>query len=250
MKNKNMSLIEVVFVIICLLFITFFYTNRVLTCMLSLLALIIFKNQLINHKRDIQKEKKFLYAFILIFLAYMGLHLYFKYGVNTEQYTLNQSRLLLQLPLTMTILLGYLFKVRLSDFNWGITLKSFLVVVLMFVLLELVTFVDSLTEINTIGYYIKNFIQKLYYPSIVEEVVFRGFFLSGLLAFEVREDKANIIQSVIFGSIHIIGYNEISAIIILSTCLQMYIGFLFGKIYIQTKSLTPCILLHALIDTI
>lgn len=249
MYDKKLSLIEVFFVIICLILIFLFHTNFILTCILSLLALIIFKNQLINYKSDIKKEKNFLYAFILIYLVYIGIQL-FNYGINTDNYTLNQLRLLFQLPLTMTILLGYLFKVRLSDFNWSITLKSFLVVVFIFILLELVTIINSLTEVNTISYYIKDFIQKLYYPSIVEEVLFRGFFLSGLLAFEVREDKANIIQSVIFGLTHILGYNEISVIIALSTCIQTYIGFLFGKIYIQTKSLTPCILLHALIDTI
>lgn len=249
-KNGKLSVMEVTFVIICLLFIFLFRTYQVLTCLLSLLPLIILKKQLINYNIVIKKEKNFLYAFVLIFLAYMGIHLYIKFRVNLGQYTLNQLMLLIQLPITMTILLGYLFKVRLRDFNWVITFKSFLIIVLVFIFLELTALVNSLTGVNTIVYYIKNFLLHLYYPSIVEEVVFRGFFLSGLLAFEIREDKANIIQCVIFGLIHVIGFNEISVTIILSTCLQMYIGFLLGKIYLQTKSLTPCILLHALIDTI
>lgn len=250
MKNGKLSLMEVVFVIICFLFIFLFRTYQVLTFILSLLPLIIFKKQLINYNIDIKKEKKFLYAFVLIFIVYMGIHLYVNFSVNLDQYTLIQLMLLIQLPITMTILLGYLFKVKLRDFNWVINLKSFLIIVLVFIFLELAALVNSLTGVNTIAYYIKNFLLHLYYPSIVEEVVFRGFLLSGLLAFGIREDKSNIIQCIIFGLIHVIGFNEISVTSILSTCLQMYIGFLLGKIYLQTKSLTPCILLHALIDTI
>ncbi len=110
--------------------------------------------------------------------------------------------------------------------------------------------IKTLLENTTNYFYMKNFIQKLYYPSIVEEVLFRGFFLSGLLAFGIREDKSNIIQSIIFGIIHVLSHNEVSIIIILSTSYQMYIGFILGKIYLRTKTLTPCIFLHALIDTI
>jgi membrane protease YdiL (CAAX protease family) len=150
----------------------------------------------------------------------------------------------------MTILLGYLFKVRFRDFNWDITVRTFLIIAIMFILLNLTDIVEAFKENNTISYYVANFAQKLFYPSIVEEVIFRGFLLSGLLAFNIREDKANIIQAILFGLIHLINYNEITVITVLLNCLQMYIGFIIGKIYIKTKSLTPCMLLHALLDTV
>ncbi len=249
MKIKRLSFMELAFISVCMIFIFLVRTKYALPFIVSLLGLIVFENQLTNYKVEIKKEKNFLYAFILVFFVYMVIQIIANF-VNTDHYTLNQLRLSFQVPLTMTILLGYLFKVRLNDFNWDITTKSFFIVVMIFILLESVTIVDLQTESNTISFYIKNFIQKLFYPSVIEEVLFRGFFINGLLAFHIREDKANIFQSIIFGIVHIIGYKEISIGIILSTCIQMFIGFIFGKIYIQTKSLTPCILLHALIDTI
>lgn len=249
MKIKKLSFMEVALLSVCIILIFLVRTNYVLSFIFSLLILFGFENHLINDKVEIKKEKKFLYAFILVFFVYMAIQIFSNF-VNTDHYTLNQWRLFFQVPLTMTILLGYLFKVRLNDFNWGITLKSFLVIIIIFISLELGTIVDLRMESNTMSFYIKNFIQKLFYPSIIEEVLFRGFFINGLLAFDEREDKANIIQSIIFGIVHIISYNELSIIILLSTCIQVFIGYIFGKIYLQTKSLTPCILLHTLINTI
>ncbi len=249
MKIKRLSFMELAFLCVCVILIFLVDTKYVFSFILSLIVLIVFENQLTNNKVEIKKEKTFLYAFALVFFVYMIIQCFVN-SVNIDDYTHNQIRLLFQVPLTMTILLGYLFKVRLKDFNWGITLKSFFIIILIFILLESVTIVGLQTESNTISFYIRNFIQKLFYPSIIEEVLFRGLFINGLLAFNKREDESNIIQSIIFGSIHILGYEEISIGIFLSTCIQMFIGYILGKIYIKTKSLTPCILLHAFIDTI
>lgn len=249
MKIKCLSFMELVFLSVCLIFIFLVRTKYVLSFLFSLMILIVFENQITNYKVKLKKGKKFLYAFALVFFVYIIIQFFFN-SVNTDHFTLNQLRLLFQVPLTMTIFLGYLFQARLNDFNWDITPKSFFIVVLLFILIESATILDLQTESKTISFYIKNFIQKLFYPSIIEEVLFRGLFINGLLAFNKREDSANIIQSFIFGIVHIIGYKELSIVILLSTSIQMFIGYIFGKIYIKTKSLTPCILLHALIDAI
>ncbi len=137
-EYKNITRLEVFFVIICLLCI-FIFTSLMyaLVCILLLLPIIVLKNYMINKNIVISNKKKFLYAFISAFIFYMGIQLFYRYGLdyinNIEEYTLNQHRLFFQLPLTMTIFLGYLFKIRLSDLNWHINLKILLIVVLIFI---------------------------------------------------------------------------------------------------------------------
>lgn len=205
-----------------------------------------------NNSIDIKKKKGFLSAFVLIFIVYNGLFLFYRYGLHysSNEYTLNQHRLYFQLPIIMTIFLSYLFNISLRDFNWSINLKSYLIVLVLFIPFLFLKDMRILIENNRNFFYIRNFRQQLYYPGVVEEVIFRGYFLTGLLAYGVRKDKANVIQSIIFGLVHIYGSKEISLIVILSTSLQTFLGFIFGKIYLRTKSLTPIIILHALIDTI
>ncbi|TCO70678.1 CAAX prenyl protease-like protein [Marinisporobacter balticus] len=249
----DISLMELFFITICLFLVLFFNNfSRILPLILMLYALIIFKYQMTSNKIKIKNEKKFLYAFIIIIFVYMGINLYYNYiNLLDTINTINQYRLV-QLPLTMTIFLGYLLRVRLKDFNWSITFRALFVVVLVYILyLTYFLFYDmkSLMQ-STPTYFIKNFVQQIYYPSIVEEVIFRGYLLSGLLAFGVREDKSNIIQAIVFGVIHVLGFKEISIISFLVISFQVFLGYLFGKIYLSTKSLTPCIILHALIDTL
>ncbi len=252
LEYKNITKFEVVFFILCLVLIFIFSFMRAALCLLLLLLIIFFKDYMTNNSNEISKKKNFLFAFLLIFMVYIGLFLFYRYGLdyNKNQYTLNQTRLYIQLPINMTIFLGYLFKIRLKDFNWSINLKSFLTVLLLFIPFILIKDMRILMENNRNFFYIRNFIQQVYYPGVVEEVIFRGYFLTGLLAYGVRKDKANVIQSIIFGLVHILGSKEISINVILSTSLQMFIGFILGKIYLRTKSLTPGIILHALIDTI
>ncbi len=144
MKIKRLSFMELAFISVCMIFIFLVRTKYALPFIVSLLGLIVFENQLTNYKVEIKKEKNFLYAFILVFFVYMVIQIIANF-VNTDHYTLNQLRLSFQVPLTMTILLGYLFKVRLNDFNWDITTKSFFIVVMIFILLESVTIVDLQT---------------------------------------------------------------------------------------------------------
>ncbi|MTI49912.1 MAG: CPBP family intramembrane metalloprotease [Firmicutes bacterium] len=232
-RVKNDSILEVIFIITWLLCIFISNIDYILsiiiiigTYILSFLFLVVFRTKIINSNLDTEKQKKFLYGFILVFIVYMAIQLYYKFGLNLinmmDQYTHNQLRLF-QLPLIMTILLSYFFNIRLRrDFNWGIKLKDFLVIILLYVLLEIVPLIMSnqveiLMNISLIDYF-KNLVQQIYYPSIVEEVVFRGLLISGLIGYGVSHKKSNIIQSIIFGLIHILNYNEFSINIILTSC--------------------------------
>lgn len=254
LKCYKIAPMEIVFSIACLLTIMIFNAlHMIVPLILSFYALIAFQHHTRDDKPAIPHNQKYLPAFFLVFGLYVLIMTGFTFfGVFEKANTINDYRLI-QLPIILTITGCYLFKVRLRDFNWAINAKTFLYVFSLFAVLKLsfivATDFDSLRSLP-IDYYFRNFIQQLYYPGIVEEVIFRGFLFSGLLSLGIRESKANIIQAVVFGLIHALPPNELTLISILSTSMQMYLGYLIGKLYLSTKSLTPCIILHALIDTI
>jgi membrane protease YdiL (CAAX protease family) len=227
--------------------------HMIVPMILSFYALIAFRHHFQNNQLAIPHSKNFLHAFFLAFGLYLLiLNGFTAFGVWEKANTINDYRLI-QLPIILTISSCTLFKVRLRDFNWSINAKTLLFIFVLFILLKLsyivATDLDSLKGLP-VDYFFRNFIQQIYYPSIVEEVIFRGFLLSGLLAIGFRESNANLIQAIVFGLIHTLPPNELTIISILATSMQMYLGYLIGKVYLSTKSLTPGILLHALIDTI
>lgn len=254
LDSYGISRMELLFSIACLLLIMIFNAiHMIVPLILSYYAIIAFRHHLQNDQLAIPNNKKMLHAFFLAFGLYFlilnGLSIF---GVLEKANTIHDYRLI-QLPIILTIFSCALFRVRLRDFNWSINAKTLLSVFALFIILKLsyivATDIDSLKGFP-VDYFFRNFIQQIYYPSIVEEVIFRGFLLSGLLAIGIREPKANIIQALVFGLIHALPPNELTIISLLSTSMQMYIGYLIGKVYLSTKSLTPCIILHGLIDTI
>lgn len=245
---------EVVFSVLCLFAIMIFNAiHMIVPSILSFYASIAFQHLIQNDQRTIPNNKKMLHAFFLSFgLFFIILNGIVIFGIWEKANTIHDYRLI-QLPLVLTITSCALFQVRLRDFNWSINIKSLVASFVLFILLKLsfivATDFDSLKGLP-LDYFFRNFIQQIYYPSIVEEVIFRGFLLSGLLAIGIRESKANIIQAVVFGLIHALPPNELTVISLLATSMQMYIGYLIGRLYLSTKSLTPCMIMHALIDTI
>lgn len=245
---------ELIFSLACLLFVMIFNAiHMIVPSILSFYSLIAFRHQIQNDQLTIPKNKKMLYAFFMAFGLYLLiLNGFTVLGVFEKANTIHDYRLI-QLLLLLTITSCYLFKIRLRDFNWSIDAKTLVVVFAVFILLKLsfivATDLDSLKGLP-VDYFFRNFIQHIYHPSLVEEVIFRGFLLSGLLAIGMKEFKANLIQAIAFGLIHALPPNELTLISVLSTSMQMYMGYLIGKLYLSTKSLTPCIILHALIDTI
>ncbi|MFX1379085.1 MAG: CPBP family intramembrane glutamic endopeptidase [Promethearchaeota archaeon] len=96
-------------------------------------------------------------------------------------------------------------------------------------------------------------------PGVWEEIAFRGVAIPMLLKkYHVR--KSLIISSVIFGFAHafnlitysLIGIDPIIALISVSfqVIYATFLGYAFGYIFIKTKSLLPCIILHYLIDSV
>ena len=72
-------------------------------------------------------------------------------------------------------------------------------------------------------------------PAICEEIAFRGFILSGLRHMGHRW-AAILVSSVFFGATHGILQQSLPA---------CAIGIVIGYVAVQTRSLLPCIILHA-----
>ncbi|MGG7056993.1 CPBP family intramembrane glutamic endopeptidase [Clostridium tertium] len=92
------------------------------------------------------------------------------------------------------------------------------------------------------------FISLLFYPSLYEEFLFRGFFIGGIKKFKLDDNWINIIQALVFGLIHYNQFSQYGILGILGSSNQILIGFLLGQVYYYTGSLTPSIIIHAFCD--
>ena len=72
-------------------------------------------------------------------------------------------------------------------------------------------------------------------PAIIEELAFRGFILSGMESLR-NKWQAIILTSILFGVAHGI---------IQQTMITFVVGVVLGIIAVQTRSLIPCVLFHA-----
>jgi sodium transport system permease protein len=72
-------------------------------------------------------------------------------------------------------------------------------------------------------------------PAVIEEVAFRGFILSGLESLKSKW-QAIIITSLLFGIAHSV---------IQQSMITFFVGMFIGVIAVQTRSIIPCILFHA-----
>ncbi len=254
LSEKDFTFLEIIFCIICLTFIFIFSTIQlIIPGVLCIYFIFFFGDKIENKGIKIIFGKNYLYSFILIFLLYsLMLFSINYYSVIERLNNLNKTRFV-QFCITVLIVLGYIFKVKFKDFNWNIRFRdiifSFAIFSLIKVLYLYFSDIDVLKNLS-FDYFILNFIQQLYYPSIIEEVLFRGFLFSALLTFNIRSDTANIIQALIFGFSHLLGYKDINYLSLFAPFVQIFIGYLFGKMYLKNKSLSSCILLHALIDTL
>jgi membrane protease YdiL (CAAX protease family) len=108
--------------------------------------------------------------------------------------------------------------------------------------------IKSLVKPSLIVDFAIKFVRKSLHPGVFEEVLYRGLLISGLEGFGLKDEHTNIIQAIIFGITHVISFGNVPSIFILHTASQIILGYVIGKVYFKTKSLTPCILLHGLVD--
>ena len=94
------------------------------------------------------------------------------------------------------------------------------------------------------------FVVKMLCVGFIEEILFRGFLFNAL----TKDNKklAVLISSLTFGAGHLV--NLFNGVDFLSTVLQICyaaaIGFLFTIIFMRSKSLWPCIITHAAINSL
>ena len=261
---------ERTFILICLgsLYIYCNYTlERPILLTLSVIVMLVlinvFSKDLVADKK-IYENKKSLALFSIIYVFIAVVSILFNKILHLNNYTINNINLIyvfiLQAVLISTIFLCYLFGIRLGYYNWNITLKQIGIIVLIYItnrlILNLITIDDKdfvIINLFKFSFVIKFIISTFYhcfYPGFLEEVIYRGFLITGLKGIGCNEWKCNVIQSLLFGILHVFAWGSSSWLFLLSTAYQCLLGFALGKIYFKTKSLTPCIFLHGLLDAI
>jgi membrane protease YdiL (CAAX protease family)/predicted permease len=136
---------------------------------------------------------------------------------------------------------------------------------------SIIYFISTYATGNIFGNYIFNLDVIFGYPRIIDNVIFFGWFLfiimlipgiweevsfrgiiSTLNLRRYSQMTVVIIVSIIFGLFHF--FNLIAGNDLVSTGIQVIyaamFGFLFGYLFVKTKSLIPSIILHYLIDSL
>ena len=206
-----------------------------------------------ENKKVYENKLALISAFIIIAIGQINIYIMNHFfGINNSGIGAFSTNfiLFLQLSITLTLFISYFFKVRFTKFNWNISIKSFLLVIIVYTLYRVVGNGNVFPRIKIDLDFLITFFKKSLYPGIYEEVLFRGLLISGLKGCGFSDDKCNVIQAVVFGLTHTGSWGDYSWISLFSTALQAMDGYVFGKIYFKTKSLTPGILLHGLFDTI
>jgi membrane protease YdiL (CAAX protease family) len=241
-----------------------FYINfsQLKTGMLSVLAIFLciivinlfFKDKSSNY--EIYSDINAMLSFIPILIIYVFIIYVFTYRVS-----INISFLIttaIQVFLVCCILIMYLFNLKFSIFRWSITLKEFFIIILAILcLLFPRLIIQGKSALKYYSSFNKNDFSYLYYclrafiyPAFNEEVIFRGLLITGLKGYGLEYWKINILQSILFGLLHFSVYKGLGIIAIIFISSQIITGYIIGIIYYKTKSLTPCILFHALLDIV
>ncbi|AKA70405.1 CPBP family intramembrane glutamic endopeptidase [Clostridium scatologenes] len=218
-----------------------------------------------NKNNYVYQNKNALYPFIMVYIVLLS-----SIFILNKLFSLNNSTvrnfnpvylLIIQLVISASIFICYFFKIRITDFNWHISRKSFAFVIIVFIVYRFIfNFNDIISGIINIrqilnlefiiDFALKAVINSVY-PAFYEELLFRGLLISGLKGFELSNNTCNIMQAIIFGTTHIMSWGEPSCLEhLLALSIQIMIGYLLGKLYFKTNSLLPCILFHGLNNTI
>lgn len=214
----------------------------------------------IGNKEDdsikVLHNKKAIYPFIIIYglwLTYLILNVRFDL-INESSNPL--SILTLYASFVFSLLISFIWKFSFKSFNYKISFSLFFKTIIIYLAYFLPAYsVSGYLRLNGIfngnyASYIVDSCRTIIYPAFTEEFLYRGLLITGLLGLGLDKTKVNIIQSIIFGLLHFGQYQGMGAFLIIGTFGQMLLGYLLGEVYFKTKSLTPCILLHTLLDVI
>lgn len=219
-----------------------------------------------DERRTIYVNKKALILFGILEFIFLICVLIMTNMLKINNYTANKVSILYffiaALVLTLSIFICYFFRIRIRDFNWNLTPKSIIFVIILYATFKIITNIvgisngtihlEDMANGKFVGGFIVNTIVNSAYPGFYEEVLYRGFLISGLKGLGLTDEKCNVIQAIIFGISHamnpIMSSGTFTWVFLLATAVQAMVGYMFGKLYFKTKSLSPCILLHGLFD--
>lgn len=223
---------------------------------LSLLVLCLLLSKKLDGSSIIYANKKLLFIFVIVYsIIFMnviltGFGLYQYLGFN-DDYIKNIIKIIC---LTLSLVLLKVFRVSIKNFKWKMSRSQMigtLAIGLMFaciiIFLDGFRFIYSFNgDLVQYGFYI---LKTIILVAFFEELLCRGILVSALKGYQIAEWKINVIQAFLFGILHCVRYLDKGiGVALLITCYQTVIGYLFGKIYLKTKTLTPGMLLHLLWD--
>lgn len=152
------------------------------------------------------------------------------------------------------ILLIYIFQIKIHEIKWTITWKQLSVILLMGISLICILLFLGYKVVLSNNYIIMDklitALRMLFYPALYEELLYRGLFIGVLLGYGFNENKANVIQAIIFALSHWTNYRFFGLVMIVKILCFIIPGLLFGKLYLKTKSLALTTLLHGLHNSI
>lgn len=237
------------------------FTVNLISILIAILLLKLFSGQL-KEEKVLNYNKAGFIPFFIFFVFFVILLL------NDNLITsLNDIwRIIFQYSVGIVVIILTLAFIKIvRNFGWNLKWKGILIVLLIFTCYK-IPYIVIIGKNMTLFYYkekiyllpdpllrcLLHFAYTLLFTGFAEEILFRGFMFSGLKGFKLSDTAANLIQAIVFGLFHLSQTMHMGTGIyaIFSTFAFMLMGYLFGKLYIETKSLPLCILLHTLIDAI
>jgi membrane protease YdiL (CAAX protease family) len=201
-----------------------------------------------SYQYKIPQLKKAIYPFIVIYMINFCFTIFdIRLGINSKYINNTFSKIIAILLITSMIFISYFWKIKISSFNFKLTKEMLILTIIIYLIFIMLRYLGHDTVILDFRKYfvlLLNSSLKLIQPAFVEEYIYRGLLISGLLGLGLCPSKTNILQSFIFGIIHINQYPQFGILCFIPTIAQMLLGFIMGKIYFKTNSLTPCIIFH------
>lgn len=158
------------------------------------------------------------------------------------------------LMLLSSVLLVYILQVKVQSVKCSFTWKQFGVMLIMGISLLCILLVFggklALLDDHSLTNNLIPVIRKFFYPALYEELLYRVLLLGLLLSLGFSENKANLIQAFFFALAHWPNFQFLGLLMFVKTLCFILPGFLFGKLYLKTKSLGLPIFLHGIHDSI
>ncbi|QUH18784.1 CPBP family intramembrane glutamic endopeptidase [Alkaliphilus sp. B6464] len=142
---------------------------------------------------------------------------------------------------------------KIKNYNWKLNFHLFLFIFIISIIIGISIVIPRyflFRDIYLSKIAIKSVLFIFIHPALSEEVLFRGFLIHGLNSLNLNITYVNMIQSILFGLMHLNLYKDFGWWSLLMVSIQTLSGFLYGSLYLKSKSLTACVLLHGFCDLI